>query len=227
MQVRVKILHGSNAGQEVKIPTPKCLIGRGDECHLKPQSDAVSRKHCVIITTDTEVVVRDLNSRNGTFVNGERVGEESVLLSGDQLRVGPLEFEMVIEQTAARAKRPKVSDIKEAVARTAEGGTSNATSDLGEVTDWLSELDDADRERRTTDPETRQFRIDDTTDRGTVVEAKEGASIDTKALPPDETQPKKKEKKPPPGKLPPRPGAQTKDSREAASDMLKKFFNRR
>lgn len=227
MQVRVKILHGSNAGQEVKIPTPKCLIGRGDECHLKPQSDAVSRKHCVIITTDTEVVVRDLNSRNGTFVNGERVGEESVLLSGDQLRVGPLEFEMVIEQTAARAKRPKVSDIKEAVARTAEGGTSSATSDLGEVTDWLSELDDADRERRTTDPETRQFRIDDTTDRGTVVEAKEGASIDTKALPPDETQPKKKEKKLPPGKLPPRPGAQTKDSREAASDMLKKFFNRR
>ena len=227
MQVRVKILHGSNAGQEVKIPTPKCLIGRGDECHLKPQSDAVSRKHCVIITTDTEVVVRDLNSRNGTFVNGERVGEESVLLSGDQLRVGPLEFEMVIEQTAARAKRPKVSDIKEAVARTAEGGTSSATSDLGEVTDWLSELDDADRERRTTDPETRQFRIDDTTDRGTVVEAKEGASTDTKALPPDEAQPKKKEKKPPPGKLPPRPGAQTKDSREAASDMLKKFFNRR
>jgi pSer/pThr/pTyr-binding forkhead associated (FHA) protein len=227
MQVRVKILHGSNAGQEVKIPTPKCLIGRGDECHLKPQSDAVSRKHCVIITTDTEVVVRDLNSRNGTFVNGERVGEESVLLSGDQLRVGPLEFEMVIEQTAARAKRPKVSDIKEAVARTAEGGTSSATSDLGEVTDWLSELDDADRERRTTDPETRQFRLDDTTDRGTVVEAKEGATTDTKALPPDEAQPKKKEKKPPPGKLPPRPGAQTKDSREAASDMLKKFFNRR
>ena len=227
MQVRVKILHGSNAGQEVKIPTPKCLIGRGDECHLKPQSDAVSRKHCVIITTDTEVVVRDLNSRNGTFVNGERVGEESVLLSGDQLRVGPLEFEMVIEQTAARAKRPKVSDIKEAVARTAEGGTSSATSDLGEVTDWLSELDDADRERRTTDPETRQFRIDDTTDRGTVVEAKEGATTDTKALPPDEAQPKKKEKKLPPGKLPPRPSAQTKDSREAASDMLKKFFNRR
>jgi predicted component of type VI protein secretion system len=227
MQVRLKILHGSNAGKEVKIPTPKCLIGRGDDCHLKPQSDAISRKHCVIITTDTEVVVRDLNSRNGTFVNGERVGEESILLSGDQLRVGPLEFEMVIEHSVAKAKRPKVSDIKEAVARTAEGGASSSTSDLGEVTDWLSELDEADRERRTMDPETRQFRLDDTGDRGTVVEAKEGATMDTKALPPDEaTTPKKKEKKSP-GKLPPRPSAQTKDSREAASDMLKKFFNRR
>ena len=226
MQVRLKIMHGSNMGQEVKIPTPKCLIGRGDECHLKPQSDAVSRKHCIIITTENEVVVRDLNSRNGTFVNGERVGEESVLLTGDQWRVGPLEFEMVIEQTVAKAKRPKVSDIKEAVARTAEGAGNSSTTDLGEVTDWLSELDEADRERRTTDPETRQFRLDDTTDRGTVVEAKEGATTDTKALPPGEANPKKPEKKSP-GKLPPRPSAQTKDSREAASDMLKKFFNRR
>jgi predicted component of type VI protein secretion system len=227
MQVRLKILQGSNAGKEVKIPTPKCLIGRSDECHLKPQSDAISRKHCVIITTDTEVVVRDLNSRNGTFVNGERVGEESVLLSGDQLRVGPLEFEMLIEHTASKAKRPKVSDIKEAVARTAEGGSSSATSDIGEVTDWLNEGDEADRERRTTDPETRQFRIDETTDRGTVIESKEGATTDTKALPPDDAEPKKKEKKPAPGKLPPRASAQSKDSREAATDMLKKFFNRR
>jgi pSer/pThr/pTyr-binding forkhead associated (FHA) protein len=226
MQVRLKILHGANAGKELRIPVPKCLIGRGDDCHIKPQSDAISRKHCVIITTENEVVVRDLNSRNGTFVNGERVGEESVLLTGDQLRVGPLEFEMHIEHTAAKPKRTKVSDIKEAVARTAEGAATSATDDLGDVTDWLNEGDEADKERRTTDPETRQFRIDDTADRGTVIEAKEGATTDTKALPPDEAAPKKKEKKSI-GKLPPRPGAQTKDSREAASDMLKKFFNRR
>ena len=135
MQVRLKILHGANAGKELRIPVPKCLIGRGDDCHIKPQSDAISRKHCVIITTENEVVVRDLNSRNGTFVNGERVGEESVLLTGDQLRVGPLEFEMHIEHTAAKPKRTKVSDIKEAVARTAEGAATNATDDLGDVTD--------------------------------------------------------------------------------------------
>lgn len=226
MQVRIKMLHGSGTGKEVKIPTPKCLIGRGDDCHLKPQSDAVSRRHCVIITTENEVVVRDLNSRNGTFVNEERVAEESVLLTGDVLRVGPLEFEMVIEQTAAKPKRSKVSDIKEAVARTAEGSSLNATSDLGEVEDWLTEGDEEDQQRRTTDPETRQFRLDDTPDPGTIVAAKEGATTDTKAIPPDEAEPKKQAKKKP-GKLPPRPSAQSKDSREAATDMLKKFFNRR
>ena len=225
MHVRLKILHGSAAGKEVKIPVPKCLIGRGDDCHIKPQSDAISRKHCVIITTENEVVVRDLNSRNGTFVNGERVGEESVLLTGDTLRVGPLEFELVIEQTVAKPKRSKVSDIKEAVARTAEGSSVGLTGDLGEVSDWLMEGDEADKERRTADPETRQFRLDESSDRGTIVASAEAATTDTKALP-EEVEPKKKEKKPP-GKLPPRPGAQTKDSREAATDMLKKFFNRR
>ena len=63
MQVRLKILQGSNAGKEIKLPAPKCVIGRGDDCHLRPQSDAISRRHCVIITTENEAVVRDLDSR--------------------------------------------------------------------------------------------------------------------------------------------------------------------
>jgi pSer/pThr/pTyr-binding forkhead associated (FHA) protein len=221
MLVRLKILHGSNAGKEIKIPAPKYVIGRGDECHLRPQSDAVSRQHCVILTTENEVVVRDLNSRNGTFVNGERVGEEAVLLSGDVLRIGPLEFELLIEQTVAKVKRSKVSDIKEAVARTAEGGASS-TSDLSDVSSWLAEGDNVDKERRTVDPDTRQFRLDDTANPDTTVGSAEANSADTAALD-DGKRPAKKA----PGKLPPRPSTQLKDSREAAADMLKKFFNRR
>jgi pSer/pThr/pTyr-binding forkhead associated (FHA) protein len=221
MLVQLKILHGSNAGKEIKVPAPKYVIGRGDECHLRPQSDAVSRQHCVILTTENEVVVRDLNSRNGTFVNGERVGEEAVLLSGDVLRVGPLEFELQIEQSVAKVKRSKVSDIKEAVARTAEGGTSS-TSDLTDVSSWLAEGDSADKERRTVDPDTRQFRLDDTDNPDTTIGSPEAASAETAALG-DGKRPAKKS----PGKLPARPSTQLKDSREAAADMLKKFFNRR
>jgi pSer/pThr/pTyr-binding forkhead associated (FHA) protein len=222
MLVRLKILHGSNAGKEIKIPAPKCLIGRGDDCHLRPQSDAVSRQHCTIITTDTEVVVRDLSSRNGTYVNGERVGEESVLLTGDVLRVGPLEFELIIEQTAARLKRSKVSDIKEAVARTAEGAAASATTELEAISDWLDEGDDAARQRKAMDPDTRQFRLDDSSPEADKKD--EQATTDTAAMAPDAS---KRPAKKPPGKLPPRPNQQSKDSREAASDMLKKFFNRR
>ena len=224
MQIRLKILQGSNAGKEIRIPSPKCVIGRGDDCHLRPQIDAISRHHCVIMTTENEAVVRDLNSRNGTFVNNERVAEESVLLTGDILRVGPLEFEVAVEQTPGKPKRPKVSDIKEAVARTAEGSAVTTKSELGDISQWLEEADTEEKQRRYTDPETRQFRLDDTAmppDQKAV-----SPTTETKALKPE---PEKKEKadKKGPGKLPPRPSTSSKDSREAAADMLKKFFNRR
>jgi pSer/pThr/pTyr-binding forkhead associated (FHA) protein len=226
MQVRLKILQGSNSGKEIRIPSPKCVIGRGDDCHLRPQIDAVSRKHCVIITTESEAVVRDLNSRNGTFVNNERVAEETVLLAGDVLRVGPLEFEIALEQIPGKPKRPKVSDIKEAVARTAEGSSVSSSGELEDVSQWLEEADSEDKQRRTTDPETRQFRLDDTA-------MPEGAqksnpTTETKALKPDKESSKgEKAEKKGPGKLPQRPSSNSKDSREAAADMLKKFFNRR
>lgn len=221
MQVRLKVMQGSNLGKEVKIPAPKCIIGREEGCHLRPQTDAVSRRHCVIITTENEVVVRDLNSRNGTYVNDERVAEEAVLLHGDVLRVGPLQFEMIIEQTPGKAKRPKVADIKEAVARTAEGSGIHSTTDLGDVTQWLEEADTHERSRRTTDPETRQFRLDDTMVPAAADAAAEGNDANAAAA--TLKRPDKKA----PGKLPPRPSTSKADSREAAADMLKKFFNRR
>jgi pSer/pThr/pTyr-binding forkhead associated (FHA) protein len=224
MQVRIKLLKGSHQGKEVKLPAPKCLIGRNDDCHLKPQSEAVSRRHCVILTTDSEVIVRDLNSRNGTYVNGEKIGGDTVLLHGDQVKVGPLEFEMLIEQTAARIKKPKVSDIKEAATRMVETNASASSQDLSDVTAWL---DEADVKART---ETRQFRFDDTAT-GTVAEVMGEAKEEVPAAAQETTEVKMDDSKRPdkktPGKLPPRQAVQAKDSREAASDMLKKLFNRR
>jgi len=229
MQVKFKLLKGSHTGKEVKLPTPKCLIGRNDDCHLKPQSEAVSRRHCVIITTDSEVMIRDLNSRNGTHVNGEKITGDTVLLNGDVVKVGPLEFEMMIEHTAARIKKPKVSDIKDAATRMVQTNSSSSNQDLSDVTAWL---DEADVKART---ETRQFRVDDTAT-GTVSEiiAEQAVTekiekvVDTtKETTELKTEDAKRPDKKPPGKLPPRQVAQAKDSREAASDMLKKLFNRR
>jgi len=226
MQVRLKILIGSNKGKEIKIPAPKCVIGRGDDCHLKPQSDAISRRHCEIVTSDTEVVVRDLGSRNGTLVNGNRIAEETVLLTGDVLKVGPLEFEMVIEHTAAKLKRPQVKDIKEAAERTVTA-SSSSTHDLGDVTQWLDEADQVAKYRKVADPDTRQFRIDDTSTGLPTDDSAIASTGDTKAEEPAAPDEGKKQEKKAPGKLPPRPTVQAKDSREAAADMLKKLFNRR
>lgn len=222
MLVRLKVLQGSKTGKEIKLPTPQCLVGRSEECHLRPQTDAISRQHCLIMTTENEVVVRDLKSRNGTYVNGERVKGEAVLLSGDQLRIGPLSFEVVIE--TAKAKRPKVHDIKDAAARTAESGDTNQTTELHDIDQWLAEADVEEQAKRYSDPETRQFRLDDTTAPASGSAKPVLADGETKTI--TDPAPKKPEKKSP-GKLPPRPNLNAKDSREAAADMLKKFFNRR
>lgn len=219
MDVRLKVLKGSNVGKEVRVPGPQCLIGRSEECHIKPQSDAVSRRHCVLIVGENDVVIRDLNSRNGTVVNGEKVTGEVVLIDGDVIKIGPLEFEVAIEQTVSKPKRPKVNDIKEIVARTADTPSGHTTSDLGDISSWLDEADAMARARRFSDPETRQFRIEDTGS---------NASSVTNVQPKEEEESKnKKPEKKEPGKLPPRPSSNSsKDSRDAASETLKKLFKR-
>jgi len=224
MHVRLKILQGSSEGKEIKIPTPQCVIGRDGRdkgVDLQINNDAISRKHCAILTTENEVIVRDLNSRNGTFVNEERVATEAVLLNGDTLRIGAKQFEMLIEHSNSKPKRPKVADIKDAVARAAEVGVaSNSTSDIDDVSQWLDEADTQEKSRRTTDPETRQFRLDES---GAASDTSTEKPSDSKTVVTASKRPDKKE----PGKLPPRPTTNKADSREAAADMLKKFFNRR
>src|SRR5262249_23670858 len=62
------------------------LIGRDEECDVILDGETVSRRHCEIIRWGRSYILRD-DSRNGTFVNGERV-IQSQLNDGDQIRVG-------------------------------------------------------------------------------------------------------------------------------------------
>lgn len=64
------------------------VIGRSEEAKLRIPVAAVSRKHCELVEDDDELVVRDLKSSNGTFVNKERVKSRE-LVPGDLLCVGP------------------------------------------------------------------------------------------------------------------------------------------
>src|SRR5687768_1475274 len=83
VEVKLKVQAGSNAGKEIPVPMARFLIGRSDECQLRPKSDAISRNHCSILINGEDVSVRDLNSRNGTFINDERVSGDSLLKNGD------------------------------------------------------------------------------------------------------------------------------------------------
>ncbi|MCL2304908.1 MAG: FHA domain-containing protein [Planctomycetaceae bacterium] len=146
MEVQLVVAGGSKAGQVIPIPGAKFLIGRAEDCHLKPRSELISRYHCAIISEDGYVAIRDLGSKNGVYLNGERVSLENELKSGDKLSLGPLEFVVnlsVGKQSVSVApdvsgkeevateddkkeigtklpKKPKVNSIEAAVVRTVE-----------------------------------------------------------------------------------------------------------
>jgi pSer/pThr/pTyr-binding forkhead associated (FHA) protein len=76
-------------------------------------STLVSRKHCEIYRSGKEVAVRDLGSVNGTFVNGERVDEPTLLFEDDLLRIGPVTMRVFQEEAEAERPQKKPSAAKE------------------------------------------------------------------------------------------------------------------
>lgn len=69
------------------------LIGRHPECDVRINLTSISRRHCCLAQVDDTMIVRDLGSRHGVWVNGRRV-EEKVLKAGDQLAIGPKLFKV-------------------------------------------------------------------------------------------------------------------------------------
>ena len=92
-----------------------------------------------------------------------------------------------------------------------------------DITSWLEEADQIDRVRKLAEPETRQFKLDETVAVPLTEPGDETVKEEVEASGDDEKKKKKKEF----GKLPPRPHIETNDSREAAAAMLKKFFSGR
>jgi pSer/pThr/pTyr-binding forkhead associated (FHA) protein len=111
-RITLTATEGSLIGQEFVFPIRMAaLVGRADDCliRIRDGSDlTVSRRHCLLDIDPPVVRVRDLGSRNGTFVNGQKIGQRDKgtppyevsppelkaveLHDGDQLAVGGCEF---------------------------------------------------------------------------------------------------------------------------------------
>jgi predicted component of type VI protein secretion system len=100
MHVSLKVIEGKQSGTLIPLNRNKFLIGREEDCQLRPNSDLVSRHHCVFTTDDFTVRIRDLGSTNGTYVNNQRISGQVVLKHGDQIRIGKLAFEIQILRDA-------------------------------------------------------------------------------------------------------------------------------
>lgn len=93
MQARLKVVQDNANLKQVKL-LPVTMIGRSADCHLKIASSEVSRNHCRITVTDNEVLIEDLNSSNGTYVNQARIppAQQIPLPPGAKLHIGPAAF---------------------------------------------------------------------------------------------------------------------------------------
>ena len=215
MDLKLKVLEGKNVGQEIPVHGKKFFIGRAEDCNLRPGSELISRHHCVLLVEDGYIGVRDFGSKNGTYVNQERVVGERELKPGDRLTVGPLQFEVHVAHNLGAKKRPPVGDIKEAAARTAQ----DAAHDPFDVNQWLAtETEEEAKPASTRD--TQPVGAGDTDS----IQMSNTQTMAPEAAPDDSSKSPRGKK--PPGKLPPKPSS-SKDSQEAASAMLNQLRRRR
>ncbi len=228
MEIRLKVIGGKNDGKEIPVQVADFLIGRGEKAHLRPASDLVSRSHCTLSSRQGKAILVDHGSRNGTYLNGEAVKGETELKPGDRLRVGRLVFEVMIDIGQPSVKKPKVDGVAQAASRTADG---NEEWNDDSISGWLMNVNDP----VNTIEETKQFNLEDSglkldadasiRDSGDI-QSTSNADRDELQAKADENA-KAKAKKKVVGKLPDQARQTTDNSKDAATEVLQKFFNRR
>lgn len=257
MELKLIVLAGAKVGTEIPLKKDEFFIGRAKECTLRAGSEAISRRHCVITRSGDGWSVQDLKSRNGTHVNDVRIEQATPLKAGDELRVGPLRFRVEARTAAAapaktadipRGKQSAVKDIAD-VAQRSIGKTDTNRSEE-DISRWLLGVGEAPNDSL---KETRTIRMEETTTIARPATAPTQAASNDDVLAEDEAASKqtieedrvdgpeekngswnwlkrgaKPDAKKKPGKLPPRaPEQSSKDSREAAADILREMTRRR
>ncbi len=119
------VVVGDNAKpSEIKLNLP-VTIGRGRQSNLILPLPVISRRHCEIFEANGYLVVRDLNSMNGTYINNRCISE-AILAPGELLTVGTITFRAVyeVDQLPAQAERePQQATPSPAVASSQDGGS--------------------------------------------------------------------------------------------------------
>lgn len=107
-QYALRFLSGTFEGRDVVLPNNTALvIGRTDEADLEIDDPKLSRQHARISTMAGVIEVEDLKSRNGTFVNGEKI-QKARLKPGDRIVIGASTIRLVpAAETAPRPSTPE------------------------------------------------------------------------------------------------------------------------
>lgn len=208
MIVTLKPLHGrlqNKQGRQlsdgVRIRSRRFVIGSAPDCAMHCRSRTVSGHHCEIEITPDGPTVRDLFSETGTFVNDQRLEHRQPLAHGDRLRIGRLEFEVLITAESSQEDAARPADP------------------VGEyVSQLLVEADEQERARRLEDPEARHFHPEPASQEANDKPAEQ-------PQPPEKPSPAKRRSSKP-GKLPPPPPVVADNTADAAEECLNIIFSK-
>jgi len=99
-----KVIGGPNAGQILQIKEPRCVLGRHPDCDIPIDHLDTSRHHAQVVLVGGGFFLEDLHSRNGTWLNGERIGARERLNDGDSIRISESVYEFCRTPSRSPAK---------------------------------------------------------------------------------------------------------------------------
>ena len=102
---KLVVLSAGFNGRTHDLNVDKTTIGRVEDNTFQLADPSVSSHHCEIVLRGSDVVIHDLGSTNGSFINGEKVSE-SVLKPGQTLKLGQIELQLVPEGAPMPAMKP-------------------------------------------------------------------------------------------------------------------------
>lgn len=98
MNPRLVAINGSKKGTTFPLTDAEATIGRESVSNISLRHPSISRRHCVIRKVGAEFKIADLDSYNGTFVNGIPIKEQT-LAHADQIRVGNIALLFLLEES--------------------------------------------------------------------------------------------------------------------------------
>lgn len=103
---RLVLLSEGFTGRSLELKSEKTTVGRLPDNAFDIPEGSVSSHHAEILLRGNDVIVRDLNSTNGTFINGEQIEGEAILKPGQILRLGTVEMRLETGEAATQAAAP-------------------------------------------------------------------------------------------------------------------------
>lgn len=139
MKVNLILFKKDGSTRSFTLPSTVTTIGRRKDCDFCIPLTCISRKHCEFDMDMERLTIRDLNSKNGTFLNGSRISE-SPIKPGDLLKIGTLSFGIQIDGRPEDIESMRPADIPAPV-KSPERKVIRADDSFEKMMDEFSDFD--------------------------------------------------------------------------------------